>query len=720
MGSLQFESMNNRRDRIVSATVGTNHWIWDNASYIEWNKKESSVIWIAGKPGSGKSVLAKTIQETLLSECGTTHVNSLVASWFYSARDNLTMHRQMLSALLHQLMSQDEELFGRVKSTYRSVLMEHDGQLQTHWPIESLKAAISTIFAIIPESSKLCLMVVDGLDEANATDAGNDSSRRNAIHFLLSLTSKALPLKIIFLSRPADDINKVLGSQHFISMHQVNRPDIVLLVEQGVVDLARRLDGHDSDEEDPDKEDPDEEDPDEEDLDEEDSDEEDFVAKPSSQALTRDSYFQKLHQEKKNILSEIEDYLKMNARGVVLWVATVINMLKKICKEEPLYDLKALKTHLEGLPLELSDLYSRITADLLKSFNGNQATLERSQRALMWVSVPTTYPLQLQDLMEIISYNFGGPSTVGKEDTLGGFSDWLSFKRSVERLCGPFIEFILVNPSTKKAADEARWDALQLSHESVRTFLQQDAGSLDLRFSAAHAKEVVRDQRKQYMRAMLPALEPMLLSSIYQKADGSENDICHHMESRPLISFILLTLDVELYDVITRPGTRERLATEFYESRDSVSVYPFLNGAFILQACDFFEFKVPTYPSAVYTCGKGNSLLERLFMTVCAKGLLNAGSALSSLIIYPQTDHKYVIQEAMAEGYIKACIEDKSTSARVRATHEQVSNDLRTTTSNALELRWGISLQTDSTTDHWQLFVKDDGDRSIARRTPFL
>ncbi|KAH7175226.1 hypothetical protein EDB81DRAFT_769469 [Dactylonectria macrodidyma] len=724
LASLQFDNMNNRRDRIIPATIGTNQWVWDNPSYLAWESKESAAIWIAGKPGSGKSVLAKTMQEKLLSQCETTQ--SLVASWFYSARDNLTVHKQMISAVLHQLLAQDTKLFAQMKWTYRSVFMQHDGQLSNTWPVVSLKEAMSAIFTNPPISSRSCLIVADGLDEANINDVGNDCTRRDALRFMLGLTLKALPLKIIFLSRPFDDINKILKDQYFISMHHVNRPDIVFLIERGVEDLTRRLDGYDSDDE-----------------------------YPTAQADSSSSadYFQKAHHEKKEMVLDVENYLKVNAKGVVLWVTTVIDILKRNCKEEPLYDLKALKKHLEGLPLDLSRLYCRITADLLQSFKGSQTTLEKSRRALMWVSVATQYPLQLQDLLEIISHDFSSPGNAEVESAMGGFSDWLSFKRSVERLCGPFIEFITVNAGTKSATNEAQWLALQLSHESVRTFLQQDPGSLELGFSSTEAERRVREERRRYMREALPTLKPMLFSSIYQKEDGRQHDFCRYMESRPLMCFILLTLDFELQEVISRPDRKATLANEFGQSANSTSVFfvfPFLNAASLLRACGFFHFTEPGYPSSLFSCEGGTTLLEHLFLVACAEGKLNAVNVLLTLIIYPNSDQVAAIAASLKDAARQASISWEvlgeprhvthvirplsstpkftecrrcnvvTSASQVASTISQVFVDgILKRSQDTLEMRWGISFHDSPTNLSGILRSKDNRDHSIYRRTPF-
>lgn len=49
-----------RKDQVAAAVEGTNTWLISHPSYRDW-AKAGGLLWIAGKPGSGKSVLAKSI-----------------------------------------------------------------------------------------------------------------------------------------------------------------------------------------------------------------------------------------------------------------------------------------------------------------------------------------------------------------------------------------------------------------------------------------------------------------------------------------------------------------------------------------------------------------------------------------------------------------------------------------------------------------------------------
>lgn len=67
--SLYFDGMFARRDQVNTALPNTYQWIWDNSKYKDWYSAEgtdkSSILWVQGKPGSGKYTLAKMIRKSL-------------------------------------------------------------------------------------------------------------------------------------------------------------------------------------------------------------------------------------------------------------------------------------------------------------------------------------------------------------------------------------------------------------------------------------------------------------------------------------------------------------------------------------------------------------------------------------------------------------------------------------------------------------------------------
>lgn len=64
--NLRFSSIEPRHEAILKEHANTFSWIFDEASstkFVEWPKREDSVYWVSGKPGSGKSTLIKFVAE---------------------------------------------------------------------------------------------------------------------------------------------------------------------------------------------------------------------------------------------------------------------------------------------------------------------------------------------------------------------------------------------------------------------------------------------------------------------------------------------------------------------------------------------------------------------------------------------------------------------------------------------------------------------------------
>ncbi|KAI8943984.1 hypothetical protein F4801DRAFT_585923 [Xylaria longipes] len=84
--------------------------------YLRGPDVVNETLWIQGKPGSGKSVLAKSI----LAETFTAS-DAVMASWFYSKRGGVVgmSHTYMLRSACYQLLQQRKELFASCARIYR-------------------------------------------------------------------------------------------------------------------------------------------------------------------------------------------------------------------------------------------------------------------------------------------------------------------------------------------------------------------------------------------------------------------------------------------------------------------------------------------------------------------------------------------------------------------------------------------------------------------------
>ncbi|KAF9781969.1 hypothetical protein IL306_012090, partial [Fusarium sp. DS 682] len=101
--SLAFEDMDGRQVKIDDAAEGTCKWLLNHKTLIEWTRQHRGLLWIKGKPGSGKSTLMKYARDALPSLYGT---DTLAFSFFFHGRGH-ELQRTLLGlfrSLLHQLL----------------------------------------------------------------------------------------------------------------------------------------------------------------------------------------------------------------------------------------------------------------------------------------------------------------------------------------------------------------------------------------------------------------------------------------------------------------------------------------------------------------------------------------------------------------------------------------------------------------------------------------
>ena len=86
----------------------------------KWKQQILQHLWIQRKPGGGKSVLAKSIQNRFSNSDNSSMVSIsaqiIVGGWYYSVRESLRAHSMMLRSLLFQVLEQDRSLFRYIQN----------------------------------------------------------------------------------------------------------------------------------------------------------------------------------------------------------------------------------------------------------------------------------------------------------------------------------------------------------------------------------------------------------------------------------------------------------------------------------------------------------------------------------------------------------------------------------------------------------------------------
>ncbi|KAJ4315012.1 hypothetical protein N0V94_006178 [Neodidymelliopsis sp. IMI 364377] len=135
---------------------GTGLWFLEGQEFAKWKTEDSSLLWLHGIPGSGKTILSSAIVQNLLDEdriVGT----SIKAYFFFDFKDTQKQDPDlMLRSLLSQMSQQCESMYTSLHTLYRSC---EDGQRQPS--TDALTRAIQRGV----NKNRQAYIVFDALDE---------------------------------------------------------------------------------------------------------------------------------------------------------------------------------------------------------------------------------------------------------------------------------------------------------------------------------------------------------------------------------------------------------------------------------------------------------------------------------------------------------------------------------------------------------------------------
>ncbi|KAH8986042.1 hypothetical protein EDB86DRAFT_3083079 [Lactarius hatsudake] len=201
---------------------GTAEWFFQGSIFAEW-KSTGSLLWIYGKPGSGKSILCSTVIQDILTlrEAG----SASMAYFYFDFRDlDKQRRRNLLPSLLIQLSAQSRpccDILSRLYSAYDNGAQKPSDSVMT----QCLKDMLT-----IPNQGPIYI-ILDALDEC-PNSSGIPSPREQVLHLVKELVELRLPyLHVCVTSRPEFDIRATLGplALHRVSLHDQSgqKKDIV-------------------------------------------------------------------------------------------------------------------------------------------------------------------------------------------------------------------------------------------------------------------------------------------------------------------------------------------------------------------------------------------------------------------------------------------------------------------------------------------------------------
>lgn len=225
LDSLAFPNQDWHRDGVKSVQ-GTCNWIFSNEVFNKWLEDPQGLLWIRGKPGSGKSTIMKHILQSLEHRKSD---EDILASFFFNGRgDNflttlLVFHR----ALLRQILPQCPEYLSQLSIMYQKGVMAI-GDSWT-WAEDELRRFFSEMIPKESTKRRVCILV-DALDESGVDNA------IELVGWLEKINESAQKvggvLKICFTCRHYPIISYDNGST--INMEEGNYMDIRKVVKESL------------------------------------------------------------------------------------------------------------------------------------------------------------------------------------------------------------------------------------------------------------------------------------------------------------------------------------------------------------------------------------------------------------------------------------------------------------------------------------------------------
>ncbi|KAE8440868.1 hypothetical protein EG329_006366 [Mollisiaceae sp. DMI_Dod_QoI] len=323
--SLAFPEMNYRQQDTQRAHANTCGWITGHPSYTTWLEEGSGILWIKGKPGSGKS----TVIEFLFRHFKTQPIyqESIPISFFLHGRGTILQKSRlgMYRSLLHQLLLNAPNAQAEFRHAFQERFKSQgEPGKDWSWHANELRAIFMSAIELIARTQPVNIFV-DALDEAN--DGTED---QNTSHQIVSdfhelndhLHYKKLRSTICFSCRHFPIVADNQGRD--ICVEEENSADISIYVCN---ELCRRL----------------------------------FIS-----------------EAEKEYLADLQDTIITGAQGVFQWAKLVVALA--IGYHNHGKSLREIRQMLAEVPQELGNVYKHILSEVIDKDNYHQTL-----RLMRWV-----------------------------------------------------------------------------------------------------------------------------------------------------------------------------------------------------------------------------------------------------------------------------------------------------------------------------------------------
>ncbi|KAI9432204.1 hypothetical protein H4582DRAFT_1122284 [Lactarius indigo] len=191
---------------------GTTEWLIQGNAFKAWTTS-GCLLWVHGKPGSGKSIISSVIIRDIEDICNAGFAS--MAYFYFDFKDTAKQDsRALLSSLLIQLSHRSDvycDILHTLYTAHRQGLEQPND--------DALSQCLKTMFVALGETP--IYVILDAVDECVST-SGMPSPRKKVLRLVKELVElKLLNLHLCITSRPEIDIRNSLGplAAHRISLH---------------------------------------------------------------------------------------------------------------------------------------------------------------------------------------------------------------------------------------------------------------------------------------------------------------------------------------------------------------------------------------------------------------------------------------------------------------------------------------------------------------------